>query len=232
MLRQSFVVVGEAIILALVTVAKTQANRGDEAGAALTLQKAFNACLAAATFGAAFFIVFGDTVLRAVLQPEFVAPMHDLIPIFAIAFAFVTMRNFYFAQVIYFTTASYLELVVALLYLGVSTTLSLLLVPRYGPAGAATALMVACIVACLAFMVLGRRWYRMPVDLTALAVMPALAGLFIFGADAAAKWVAAPTQLLLIDAAIFAVCGGFAVRRFDLLSLATSDVAAESAMVP
>ena len=86
------------------------------------------------------------------------------------------MRNFYFAQVIYFTTASYLELVVALLYLGVSTTLSLLLVPRYGPAGAATALMVACIVACLAFMVLGRRWYRMPVDLTALAVMPALAG--------------------------------------------------------
>ncbi len=168
----------------------------------------------------------------SVLQPEFVAPMHDLIPIFAVGFAFVTMRNFYFAQVIYFTTASYLELVVALLYLGVSTTLSMLLVPRYGPAGAATALMVACIVACLAFMVLGRRWYRMPVDLTALAVMPALAGLFIFGADAAAKWVAAPTQLLLIDAAIFAVCGGFAVRRFDLLSLATSDVAAESAMVP
>ena len=92
--------------------------------------------------------------------------------------------------------------------------------------------MVACIVACLTFMVLGRRWYRMPVDLTALAVMPALAGLFVFGAHAVGEWVAAPTRLLLIDAAIFAVCGGFAVRRFDLLSLASSDVAAESAMVP
>ena len=171
-------------------------------------------------------------MLRAVLNPEFVTPTRDLVPIFAVAFAFSTMRNFYFAQVIYFTTASYLELVVALLYLGVSTTLALLLVPRYGPAGAATALMVACIFACLAFMVLGRRWYRMPVDLTALAVMPALAGLFIFGAHAVAEWVAAPTQLLLIDAVIFAVCGGFAVRRFDLLSLASSDVAAESAMVP
>jgi O-antigen/teichoic acid export membrane protein len=232
MLRQSFAVVGEAIILALVTVAKTQANRGDEAGAAHTLQKAFNACLAAATFGAAFFIVFGDAVLRVVLQPEFVAPMHNLIPIFALAFAFATMRNFYFAQVIYFTSASYLELVGALLYLAVSTALALLLVPLYGPAGAATALMVACIVACLAFMVLGRRWYRMPVDLTALAVMPALAGLFVFGAHAVGEWVATPTPLLLIDAAIFAVCGGFAVRRFDLLSLAATDVPAESAMVP
>jgi O-antigen/teichoic acid export membrane protein len=171
-------------------------------------------------------------VLRVVLQPEFVAPMHNLIPIFAIGFAFATMRNFYFAQVIYFTTASYLELVVALLYLGVSTALSMLLVPRHGPAGAATALMVACIFACLAYMVLGRRWYRMPVDLTALAVMPALAGLFIFGAHAMAEWVATPTRLLLIDAAIFAACGGFAVRRFDLLSLASSDVAAENGMVP
>ena len=81
-------------------------------------------------------------------------------------------------------------------------------------------------------MVLGRRWYRMPVDLTALAVMPALAGLFIFGAHIVAEWVAGPTQLLLIDAVLFAICGGFAVRRFDLLSLASSDVAAESVMVP
>ncbi len=77
-----------------------------------TLQMAFNACLAAATFGAAFFIVFGDVVLQAMLQPEFIAPTRDLIPILAIAFAFATMRNFYFAQVIYFTNASYLDLVV------------------------------------------------------------------------------------------------------------------------
>ena len=133
-LRQSFTVLGEAIILSLVTVAKTQANRGDADGANQTLQKAFNACLAAATFGAAFFIVFGDAVLRVVLQPDFVAPMQDLIPIFAIAFAFTTMRNFYFAQVIYFTNASYLELIVALLFLGVSTALSVVHGPALRPA--------------------------------------------------------------------------------------------------
>jgi O-antigen/teichoic acid export membrane protein len=232
LLRQSFSVLGEAIILSLVTVAKTQANRGDAAGAGQTLQKAFNACLAASTFGAAFFIVFGDAVLHVILQPEFVAPMRDLIPIFALAFAFSTMRNFYFAQVIYFTNASYLELVVAVLFLAVSTALSLLLVPRYGPHGAASAMMVASIFACVAFMVLGRRWYRMPVDLAALAVMPTLAGLCVFGAHAAAGWITNPSHLLVADAVIFAICSGFAVRQFDLLSLSSADVSAEGATVP
>jgi O-antigen/teichoic acid export membrane protein len=230
-LRQSFTVVGEAIILSLVTVAKTQANRGDAAAANQTLQKAFSACLAAATFGAAFFIVFGDAVLRVVLQPDFVAPMHGLIPIFAIAFAFTTMRNFYFAQVIYFTNASYLELIVALLFLGVSTALSAVMVPLYGPRGAALALMVACIFACLTFMLLGRRWYRMPVDLTALAVMPALAALFVFGAHATAEMIPQRPLVLLVDAAVFALCGGFAVRYFGLLNLPSTDVVPESATV-
>jgi O-antigen/teichoic acid export membrane protein len=231
-LRQSFTVLGEAIILSLVTVAKTQANRGDAAGAGRTLQKAFNACLAAATFGAAFFIVFGNAVLRVVLQPDFVAPMHDLIPFFAVAFAFATMRNFYFAQVIYFTNASYLELIIALLFLAISTALSIVLVPLYGPHGAAVALMVACIFACLAFMVLGRRWYRMPIDLTALFVMPSLAALFVFGAHTTAEWVPGQSLAFVVDAVIFAICGGYAIHHFGLLNLPSGEVVAESATVP
>ena len=163
-LKQSFTVLGEAIILSLVTVAKQYSNEGNFTAANVTLQKAFNACLAAAVFGAAFFIVFGELVLRAVLKPDFVAPMRDLIPSFAIAFAFMTMRNFYFAQVIYFTKASYLELVVSLLFLVVSTGLSLLLVPAYGAYGAAVSSMVSWILSCLAFAALGRRWYRLPID--------------------------------------------------------------------
>ncbi len=231
-LRQSFTVLGEAIILSLVTVAKTQANNGDAAGAGQTLQKAFNACLAAATFGAAFFIVFGNAVLRVVLQPEFVAPVHDLIPFFAVAFAFATMRNFYFAQVIYFTNASYLELIIALLFLAISTMLSIFLVPVYGPHGAAIALMVACIFACLAFMVLGRHWYRMPIDLTALGVMPSLAALFVFGAHATAAFLPGQSLVFVVDAAIFAICGGYAVRHFGLLHLPSAEVVAEGATVP
>jgi len=227
MLRQSFAVLGEAIILSLVTVAKQQSNQGHAEAAQNTLQKAFNACLAAATFGAAFFIVFGDLVLQAVLKPEFIAPTRDLIPIFAIAFAFATMRSFYFSQVIYFTNASYLDLVVSVLFLVVSTALSVLLVPAYGPHGAAVALMVASIFACLAFMVLGRRWYRMPIDLTALGVMPSLTILFVFGARITAGLVPGQSLPLVLDAVIFTVFSGYAIRHFGLLNLPQPDAVPE-----
>ena len=62
-LRQSFTVVGEAITLSFVTIAKSHANDGDVRAANVALQRTFNACLATAAFGAAFFIVFGDLAL-------------------------------------------------------------------------------------------------------------------------------------------------------------------------
>ena len=218
-LRQSFTVLGEAIILSLVTVAKQNANQGNHDEADKTLKKAFNACLAAATFGTAFFIVFGTVVLQAVLKPEFFAPTAGIVPIFAIAFAFMIMRNFYFGQVIYFTNASFLELVVALFVLVISLALSLALVPRYGVDGAAVSLMLSNILGCIACLVLSRRWYKMPVDYIALGVMPSLAILFMFAAHTAAALIAAPVPRLVLDGVMFAVVGAYAIRHFGLLNL-------------
>jgi O-antigen/teichoic acid export membrane protein len=218
MMRQSYMVLGETISLSLVTVAKSHANNGDIEATTTTLRRAFNACLATAVFGTAFFVVFGDVLLRAILRPEFVAPIHDLIPIFAIAFAFMTMRNFYFAQVIYFTNASFLDLLVSFLFVVVSASLSLVLVPAYGPHGAAVALMLSGITSCIAFMLLGRRWFRLPIDFTALALMPALAVLFVFAAHTTAELMPGGPTLLIVDALAFALAGGFAVRRFGLLN--------------
>jgi O-antigen/teichoic acid export membrane protein len=219
-MRQSFSVLGDAIVLSLVTVAKQQTNMGNVPAAHETLQKAFNACLAAATFGAAFFMVFGNAVLGLVLKPDFIAPTQDLIPIFAVAFAFTTLRNFYFAQVIYFTQASYLELMVSLLFLVASAALSLLLVPAYGTHGAAFAVMAASFLSCLAFVLLSRRWYKLPIDFVALGVMPSLAALCILGAKVAANVLpGGPTASLAVDALVFVALGGFAVHHFGLLTL-------------
>jgi O-antigen/teichoic acid export membrane protein len=223
LLRQSFTVFGEVIALSLITLAKQHANDADAQAADNVLRKAFSACLATATFGAAFFVVFGDLVLRVLLKPEFVAPTRDLVPFFAVAFAFTTMRNYYFAQVIYFTRASYLELVVSLLFLVTSSALSLLLLRPYGLTGAAIALMTASIVSCLAFAALGRRWYRMPVDLPALIAMPALAAAFVLSARAAAAFIPGGSAALVIDAIAFALAAGLAIRRFDLLSVMQHD---------
>ncbi|HEX3936741.1 MAG TPA: polysaccharide biosynthesis C-terminal domain-containing protein [Xanthobacteraceae bacterium] len=231
-LRQSFTVLGEAIILSLVTIAKQQSNADDLAAANDTLQKAFNACLASATFGAAFFIVFGGPLLQLMFAPAFIAPTRDLIPIFAVAFAFLTMRSFYFAQVIYFTNASYLDFVVSVLFLVVSTVLSVLLVPVYGAHGAAVALMVSCIVSCIAFLILGRRFYRLPIDLAALGVMPSLAILFVFGAHAIGGLLPGHSLPLVADAVLFALFSGFAVHHFGLLRLPSVEVVGDRITVP
>ena len=136
----------------------------------------------------------------------------------------MTMRNFYFAQVIYFTHASYLDLVVSILFVAVSTTLSLLLVPVYGAHGAAIALTASCIISCLAFMVLGRRWYRLPIDFTALEVMPALAVLFVLRRPHEHAFHSRRIRCrVALDALVFAVFGGFAIRHFGLLAATPAD---------
>ena len=231
-LRQSFTVLGEAIILSLVTLAKQQTNADDVAGANVTLQKAFNACLASATFGAAFFIVFGGHLLQLLFAPAFVAPTRDLIPIFAVAFAFLTMRSFYFAQVIYFTNASYLDFVVSLLFLAASALLSMLLVPLYGAHGAAVALMMSCIISCIAFVMLGRRSYRLPIDFTALGVMPSLAILFVFAAQVIGQALPGQVMPLIVDGVLFAIAAGFAVQHFGLMSLPSVEVVGDRVTVP
>jgi O-antigen/teichoic acid export membrane protein len=220
-LRQSFTIFGEAVSLSLIAVAKVQANRGDAVGASEALRKAFNGCLAAAAFGIAFFVVFGDLVTRVILGPQYVDMIRELIPLFAIAFAFQILRNYYFAQVIYFTHASYLELVVSTLFVVVSVGLSVLLIPAYGPRGAAFSLMTGCIVSCLAFAAIGRTYYRLPIDLGGMLGIPALAVLFVAGAWQSGRFFTHPAALMFIEASIFIAASLFVVHRFGLLQVAS-----------
>jgi O-antigen/teichoic acid export membrane protein len=219
-LRQSYSVVGEAIILSLVTAAKQHANDGRLNASNRTLQTAFNACLAAASFGVAFFLVFGDVVLRVLLGPEFVAPGLDLIPIFAVAFAFITMRNFYFAQVIYFTHASYLELMGSVVFVVVSAVLSVLLIPSCGARGAAISLMAASAISCVAFVVAGRWYHRLPIDLMGLGEIPILAAFFVLASRVAREFLTNSGALLVLESLLFIALSAFVVHRFGLLRTA------------
>jgi O-antigen/teichoic acid export membrane protein len=219
-LRQSFTVFGDAIALSLIATAKMQSNAGDLEASNQTLRKAFNACLAAAAFGVAFFMVFGDLVTHVVLGQQFIALSRELVPIFAVAFAFVTLRNFYFAQVIYFTHASYLELIVSTMFVAISSGLSVLLIPLYGSQGAAISLMIGCIVSCLAFALVGRMFYRMPIDLGGLFAIPGLAALFVLGVWQIGPNFAHTGVLVFLEASVFLAIGVLLVHRLGLLQTA------------
>jgi O-antigen/teichoic acid export membrane protein len=218
-IRQSFVVCGEAIALSFVTIAKQHTNDGDPAASDRALQKAFHACLTASAFGVAFFLAFGEHIVGLLFGAGYVAPAQELIPIFAVAFAFILMRNFYFAQVIYFTHASYLELIVSTLFVIVSAGMSLLLIPTYGSQGAALSLMTASVVGCIAFALIGRRYYRMPINLTAMLEIPLIAAVFVFGAYATNRYTAGAGGLLTlaIEFLVFALLGAVVVYRYRLL---------------
>jgi hypothetical protein len=86
--------------------------------------------------------------------------------------------------------------------------------------------MTACIVSCIAFLVIGRRSYSLPIDPAGLGAIPLLAGLFVLGARAIAHVVADTTLLLVLDALIFVLFSGFAVYRFGLL-ISTPDEPAD-----
>jgi len=217
LLRQSFAVVGEAITLSFITVAKRHANDGDVTACNEVLRTAFNASLAAAAFGAAFFIVFGDALVRVLLGADFHAGSDNLVLVLALAFAFMTMRNYYFAQVIFFTSASYLELVISLLFMAASTALAVLLVPAYGAIGAAIALLAAHALACVAFVASGRLYFRMPIDVAGLVEVPLAAGLFVIASQVIASLVANTTWALAVQVLLFAAAGIYVVRRFRFL---------------
>jgi hypothetical protein len=54
----------------------------------------------------------------------------------------------------------------------------------------------------------------------------------VFGAHTTAGLVPGQSLVFVVDAVIFAICGGYAVRHFGLLNLPSTDVVAESATVP
>jgi hypothetical protein len=95
-----------------------------------------------------------------------------------------------------------------------------LLIPEYGPRGAAFSLMTGCIVSCLAFAAIGRMYYRLPLDLGGMLGIPALAVLFVVGAWQSEHFFTHSAALMFIEASIFLAAGLFVVHRFGLLQMA------------
>ena len=217
-MRQSFMVAGESIALALVTIAKQQADEGRRAQSDATMRLAFRACVMAAAFGAAFFVIFGEKLVSVLLGEGFAQPAYEIIPWIACAFFFMTIRVFYFSQVIYFIDATIIDPIVNTFCVVVSVVIALVLVPRMGAAGGAAALAIAHAGACVVAALGGRRYYTLPVERTALFGIPVLAFIAVAAAwglssalDGAALWAA--------DIAVFTAAALVAAWRFDMFSL-------------
>lgn len=219
MMRQSYMVVGESIALALITVAKRHSDEGRPAESEAVMRSSFRACVVAAAFGATFFVLFGHRIFTVLLGAEFAGLADGIVPFFAVAFGFMMLRSFYFAQVIYFTNAAFLELLIAIVFVATSALFAAILTPRYGPVGGAAALMIGHGAAFVVSAVIGRRLHTLPIDWMAAIGISGAAGVLLGVCSLLSMDGISERLLLLTQATLFTASLIVTLSVADLLSL-------------
>ena len=121
MIRQSFVVLGEAIAAAYVSQAK--ASQGDVLTSRAALARAFVTLWVIVAFGLAGFALFGADVIGLLLAPGYRDAALAAMPLLLAGTACLVLRAYYFGQVIYFSGSSRLELIASASMVGVAVML-------------------------------------------------------------------------------------------------------------
>ncbi|MCJ2033702.1 lipopolysaccharide biosynthesis protein [Methylobacterium sp. J-068] len=222
-LRQSFVMFGDSIALALVSIAKRQARDGGMQAARPVLEDAARLLAVIAAFGAVFFLSFDDLLVGILLGPDYRETALRVAPLLITASILQMLRSYYFGQVIYFTPTSHLDAVASVTLLAVIGGLSAVLVPRYGVEGAAIALAVGQAMACLVFLFGSRDGDRMPVpvrDVAVIAGAAILCGLILAGLDHLPVDARATLALKLVCLALVSAVTAWAFNILGLADLA------------
>ncbi|KQP23804.1 polysaccharide biosynthesis protein [Methylobacterium sp. Leaf102] len=221
-LRQSFVVFGDSIALALVSIAKREARSGGMEAARPVLEGAARLMTLIAAFGGVFFLAFDDLVVAILLGPDYRAAALGVAPLLVAASVLLMLRSYYFGQVIYFSASSRLDAVASVTLLIIITGLSAVLIPPYGIIGAAIAVVVGQALACLVFIVGDPSGIRMPVpwrDVSIIAATALACRLAIGWIEASGAGRTVPAVVLELVILLFGA--GAMAWRFDILGVAT-----------
>ncbi len=219
-LRQSFVVFGDSIALALISIAKRDAREGGMVAARPVLEGAARLLTLIAAFGAVFFLAFDDLIVTVLLGVDYRDAALRVAPLLVAASILLMFRSYYFGQVIYFARSSRLDAVASFVLLAVIGGLSALLIPRFGVEGAAIAVAIGQGAACLVFILGTRGPIRMPVpwrDITGIAAAALTCRLAIAGIDLTPIGRAPAgigLELILLGSAAFATAW-----YFDILGM-------------
>jgi O-antigen/teichoic acid export membrane protein len=163
-MRQTFLVVAEAISVAYVSNARTLLTDGDAAGANDLLRRAFVTQTYIMIFGTAFFVLLGPTLFGVLLPASYLPVVFEILPILVVANILLVLRTYHFGQVIYLGASTKIEFAACLTMLVVAAGASALLIPLYGPVGAAIAFALSQGAALLVYLVATPVAMRLPVD--------------------------------------------------------------------
>lgn len=214
-MKQSFIVVGEAIAIAYVSLAKSLHGDDDKGQADAILKRAFVTLCYIVVFGVVFFTLLGDPLFRLLLPPDYIEASVQLLPILVVAMALLVLRANYFGQVIYFTGSSMLEFAASLVMLAVAASASYLLIPSFAATGAAFGFAFGQAAALLVFLLGTPSAVRLPVD-PPRAVILVLTGLAIVIMGEGIKFVAAPIAAVTLNLLLITAGSLYFLVRWNL----------------
>lgn len=136
-IRQGFVVLGEAIAAAYVSQAKAKAAYPIARRAAL--ERAFVTLWTVVLFGALCWLLFGPVVLATLLAPGYAEAASGAIPLLVLGTMMMVLRAYYFGQVIYFAGSARRDVAASFVTVTIAALGCLLLIPGTGATGAALA---------------------------------------------------------------------------------------------
>ena len=219
LIKQSLVVVSEAVAGSYMPHAKRAATDGDDAQTRNILTEAFRAYVFITAFGSAFIHVFAPDVVQILFGAHYAEAAASLVPYFTLATALYVFRAYYFGQAIYFLESSSAELYASTATVAVGAVTALVLIPLYGATGAAISMLVAQAAGCLVAALAARRWRAMPLPLLDLCGIAGAALVTVGIADATALLPVSYAVSLLLEFVVLSLGAGVIVKAYDIFGL-------------
>jgi O-antigen/teichoic acid export membrane protein len=216
--RQTMVVVSEAIAGAYIAIARSDATAGRQQAAATVLGQAFCAYTALAAFGAAVVLRFNRLILDTMFGTAIGALIEPILPVIVASNAAMIFRSYYFSQVLYLMPDSRQLLVSNAYHAATVAVTALLLVPKFGMLGAAVALLLGHVAGCISFIKAWRHHYvlQLPYRKAMVIAGLALAAYATTGALVLSGWM--PLLIIILNIFIFAAAMALAGWLYNLLS--------------
>lgn len=219
LIKQSLVVVSEAVAGSYMPHAKRAASDGDSARTRLILTEAFRAYSFITAFGSAVILCFAPDVVKLLFGQPYAQAAASLVPLFTLATALYVFRAFYFGQAIYFLGSSSAELYASTATVAAGAVTALLLIPSYGATGAAFAMLAAQGAGCLVAALAARRWRAMPLPVLDLCGIAGIAAAAAFLADTAGLLPAGHVVILALRFAVLSLGAGLVIKLYNIFGI-------------
>ena len=231
-IRQSMIVVSEAIAGAYMPLARSHAVAGRQKEAGDVLGQAFLALVALGTFGAAFILRFQTFIFHALFGATVSEAVEPAVPLLVAATIAAIFRGYYFGSVLHITRDSRLSLVSNGVSAAAVAVTGVFLVPAYGMVGAAGALLAGHVSGCVPYVWAWRDSFVMKLPYTeALGIVGAGTSVYIVTGGLQQSF-GTGFDIFVANGLLFGATAVFTASYFDLLSFNRLSLRAWRLVVP